>query len=625
MKKIGTTLAMLFMVMTCAMAGNEVKYSFASAAEQTGWWGTQKAESYDVAVRIADPFLVGKQVKGVSVPFPMSADITDCKMWMSKALTLATVDGKKQNVPDIESVEAVPADGVLAVTFSSPYTIPEEGVYVGYSFNVSSVESADAMIPLACAGSVNEDGFYIHSSRTYRNWVSKSEALGLVSMMEVVIAGEFADYSVGISSLGVCKAAAGLESTVKATLVNYGSVAVSSVDYDYTVGSVTKSGKYDLDQPIDAVFGKVCVVDLPLEAIDVNGVNPLRLTITKVNGNANENEIASAESEYQVFSFIPVRRPVVEEYTGTWCGYCPRGFAGLEEMNRLYPDRFIGISYHNDDAMQVVSSSSEFPSYINGYPAAWLDRVAETDAYCGDGSYGVFGIDKAWMARASEMAPADVDVKAEFNADNDKLIDVTTSLMFPISHDNANYLIGYALVADDMTGEGDGWIQSNYYSGQTSWSDQPGMDIFVEGGSAIVGLHYNDVAVIVKDVKGVDGSVPASVEEQVAVSHSYQFDTDDAVCQYNAYAGQNVIQNRNNLSVVALLIDAATGEIVNANKAHVANGTSGISGVGSADRKVVSVTCYDSMGRSISSAANGVNIKKVVFSDGTVKTVKVVK
>ena len=101
--------------------------------------------------------------------------------------------------------------------------------------------------------------------------------------------------------------------------------------------------------------------------------------------------------------------------------------------------------------------------------------------------------------------------------------------------------------------------------------------------------------------------------------------TDDAVCQYNAYAGQNVIQNRNNLSVVALLIDAATGEIVNANKAHVANGTSGISGVGSADRKVVSVTCYDSMGRSISSAANGVNIKKVVFSDGTVKTVKVVK
>ena len=111
----------------------------------------------------------------------------------------------------------------------------------------------------------------------------------------------------------------------------------------------------------------------------------------------------------------------------------------------------------------------------------------------------------------------------------------------------------------------------------------------------------------------------------MAVSHSYQFDTDDAVCQYNAYAGQNVIQNRNNLSVVALLIDAATGEIVNANKAHVANGTSGISGVGSADRKVVSVTCYDSMGRSISSAANGVNIKKVVFSDGTVKTVKVVK
>lgn len=625
MKNLGTTLALLFMIVTNAIAGNEIKYSYASGAEEIGWWGTNKAETYDVAVRIADPFLVGKQLKGVSVPMPMNASITDCKMWLSKALTLATVDGKKQNVPDIESVEAVPADGVMAVTFASPYTIPEEGVYVGYTFTVSSVDETDAMIPLAFVLGTNVDAFYIHTSRTYRSWVSKSEALNVLSALEVTVAGEFSDYSVGISSLGVCKATAGLESTVKATLVNHGSSAVSSVDYDYTVGSVTKTGQYAFEQPIDAVFGKACTVDLPLEAIDVTGVNPLSLTITKVNGMANEDEMASAESEYQVFSFIPTHRPVLEEYTGTWCGYCPRGFAGLEEMNRRYPDRFIGISYHVGDAMQVVASENELPSYVAGYPAAWLDRVAETDAYCGDGTYGVFGIDKVWMAKASEMAPADVDVKAEFNADNDKLIDVTTSLLFPMSADNVNYRIGYVLVADDLTGEGSGWIQSNYYSGDSGWADQPGMDIFVEGGSAVVGLHFNDVAIILKDVKGVEGSVPASVEESVAVAHSYQFDTDDAVCQDGANAGQNVIQNRNNLSVVALLIDAATGEIVNANKAHVANGTSGISGVGSADRKVVSVTCYDSMGRSISSAANGVNIKKVVFSDGTVKTVKVVK
>ena len=39
-----------------------------------------------------------------------------------------------------------------------------------------------------------------------------------------------------------------------------------------------------------------------------------------------------------------VRRSVVEEFTGTWCGHCPRGIVGMERLSEDFGDRFIGIA-----------------------------------------------------------------------------------------------------------------------------------------------------------------------------------------------------------------------------------------------------------------------------------------
>ena len=40
------------------------------------------------------------------------------------------------------------------------------------------------------------------------------------------------------------------------------------------------------------------------------------------------------------------RVTVVEEGTGTWCGWCVRGIVALEYMRENYPDKFIGIGVH---------------------------------------------------------------------------------------------------------------------------------------------------------------------------------------------------------------------------------------------------------------------------------------
>ena len=38
------------------------------------------------------------------------------------------------------------------------------------------------------------------------------------------------------------------------------------------------------------------------------------------------------------------RKVVVEELTGTACGWCPRGLVGMKMLRDLYGDRFIGVA-----------------------------------------------------------------------------------------------------------------------------------------------------------------------------------------------------------------------------------------------------------------------------------------
>ena len=62
-------------------------------------------------------------------------------------------------------------------------------------------------------------------------------------------------------------------------------------------------------------------------------------------------------------------RPLIEEYTGTWCGWCPRGFTGMEMLRETFGEDFIGVAIHNQDPMAVLTTS-QYPSNIQGFPSA---------------------------------------------------------------------------------------------------------------------------------------------------------------------------------------------------------------------------------------------------------------
>lgn len=622
MNIIKTSMAALLAMLTALPAGAQgtLSFSYDTGDVQRTFWGTNKKENYDVAIRIADPNLVGKDITAVSVPIQGTEALSDCKIWLSKELTLETVDGVKQNVPDITSADATVTDNSLSVTFDQPYTITEEGVYVGYSFNVDNLDELTGY-PIAVAMGDNADGLYLHSSRTYRSWDTMVERLGAVSQISVMISGDFYDNSAGISAFGEQNVKMGEAGEVAVTLINNGSTAIESVDYTYDVAGITGSYHYDLPEAIPAQYNKTGNVKLPIPAVPEKGAYDLTLTLTKVNGADNVNPQATATATLNVFSFIPVHRPLLEEYTGMWCGYCPRGFVGLELMNKYYPDLFVGVSYHNGDVLEIMSSN-QFPSDVAGFPDAWLDRIKETDAYHGDENTYTFGIDDVYLARADEMAPADIDINAQWTDDSKEEISVESTVKFAKGINNADYRLAYILLADSLHGEGSDWEQSNYYSGNAYYLSCEGMDQFVLGGSSVSGLYFNDVIVLSSELNGIAGSLPATVTADESVSHSYKFTVAEAVNT----SGQPIIQDKNNLRVVVTLVDARTGEVLNSNKVKVGENTAtGISKTEAAEGDIKSVNYYDASGRKVAIPSKGMYIKSVTYKDGTVKNTKSVR
>jgi hypothetical protein len=86
-----------------------------------------------------------------------------------------------------------------------------------------------------------------------------------------------------------------------------------------------------------------------------------------------------------------------------------------------------------------------------------------------------------------------------------------------------------------------------------------------------------------------------------------------------------VVQDKNNLTVVALLFDKATGAILNANKARVGQASStGISElkaelVGS----VIKTELYDLTGKRVINPRRGVYVRMETLSDGSINKTKV--
>ncbi len=614
--KIYTTaaLAVLGGLYAATGAAATVEYSNHRGTDSYTWWGSNQVENYDVAVRIDSPEFTGLSINGVTFHVVETEGVGDFKIWGSKALTL----DNKVNAPDLFSAAVSADNGTITYTFDTPCEIGADGLYLSYSFSVTKNEEQTQKKPVAVikdeAGEYGYN-FYLHTSKTYGKWIDNGEKSKFLVPFELTLSGMKGE-NVTVALAPDYYGAVGNETPVRATLTNLGYDEVRTATIQYETSG--RSGEIEVDcagLPAGQ-FMTSSEVSFKLPATDATSDGGLKINVAAVNGKTNESASQQAEAHLEIFSRLPQRTPLLEEYTGTGCGWCPRGAVGLEMMAERYGNRFVGVAYHCADLMSIFEEE-DYPSPAPAQPVAWIDRVRKTDPYLGDIPLATpaFGIDKVWEESAQRFTPADLSLTCDWTDESHTAIEAKVRANFVKSYDDADFRMVYILVEDGLTGNGAKWAQGNYYSGETDkWPEE--LQFLVDSPRSITGFVYNDVAILSTDPKGIEGSLPSKIDADGSYDHSTTLTPADAV----SLTGEKLAQDPERISVVAAIIDSRTGDIVNCTK-----GKPGVSGTGIVTGdEVVETEYYNLQGIRIEAPEKGrVAIMVTTHADGSRKVKKV--
>lgn len=577
--------------------------------EQIYLWGTGKKESYDIAIRLADPGLAGLRLKEISVILPDNFEPVDIKGWLTSELTL---DNMGENVADIASADGEIVDGTLLIMFPEGVTIPEGGVYAGYSFGIGEFNEA-AKFPVAVGQKTDSDGFFFHSSRTCLSWKNESARYNIVSDMRIVLEGDFAEHSVGLTSIDEAFLLPDSDGNITVTLANHGTESASRISYTVTFADgSTYDSSYVPENPLLPLLEVKNTAYLPVKTPSATGTRMVSIDITGVDGVSNTGKGNSISGLLTVMPFEPQRKVLMEEYTGLWCGACPRGYVALEEMHLRDPENFIALSYHNADQLATIHPT-DYPSYVEGFPAAFLDRKVKVDAYYGDTPPTPMGIEQTLKNYSKVFTPGEIEVSLELTDAENLIFNATSTSKFVFDRQDAGIAVAYYLVGDNMSN--DSWRQTSYYTSEPSLVEEsPFWEPFVNN-SKVTGLIFNDIVLASPNVNGTEGSLPSEIVSDMEYTHSCVFNASEIE---NVY-GKKFITKETVYKVIAVLIDKNTGEVLNCAVSEGIN--SGVDNILS-DSEIVDVVYYDLSGRVTEPCGNGIYIRKTVFSDGTSKTEK---
>ncbi len=600
-------------MMALAAYPADMTFSYNPEGNPTHGFGYDKEETYDVAILLNAPSLIGTTITGIEVELPGGDNITDASGWLSGELNLKRVNGKYVNNPDITTAAGVLENGVLKVTFPEGHVI-DGTLYAGYSFTVNALDDATGA-PVMVSDGARDGGLYIHSSRTKLKWGDVTGQAAGVSVLKVNLTGDFADNSAAFRIQNGLYTSIEGETILPLAVENHGGNQVKSVAYTYSVAGNTGSGSIEFETPIAAAYGASAAADINLGTITATGDQELSITITEVNGEPNGDKATTTVIPLRVYPFLPVNRPLVEEYTGLWCGYCPRGYVALETMKELYPDQFVGIAYHSGDDM---STEVDFPNSPDGFPAGFINRNRE--------NINLAKIYDTWPAIAATLAPCDIEVKVEWTDDSHTAVKATSTSRFLSDQTNVDYGVSYVLVIDRLSDPS--WKQSNYYAPAEGAEPQDNPDmpgdwgyLFTHGTNPMTGLEFNDVALASSGSDGMQGSIPAAITAGEEYSHVYTFDIASLPEKATALIDQHPALMR----VIGIIMDRKTGRAVNCVSSLNLNGESGVAEAGMEQSEVVETVYYDLQGRRVARPERGIYIKADIYSDGSCRTSKYIR
>ena len=352
------------------------------------------------------------------------------------------------------------------------------------------------------------------------------------------------------------------------------STPVTTTRYD--VDFETSSGfKYNASERAQLRLAGVTNININIPGITLNqAIENFKLTVTP--------QFDGAVPFVLTGSYVTAERlynqvALMEEATGTWCGWCPYGAIALEYYSDKYPvegdgDKVITVALHDGDSMQINPNISEYNEVfkylwgIESYPNLLFNRARLELPSPYPNIFGSF-INEQFAQRSFVYGKLD---KVYLNPEDDS--DMVAEYSITSTYDSSFRPMNVSVVIteDDVTGMGASYIQTNYLPANTSTSIVlqelgsdwlPYFEFYLNHGESILPTEmvYNHVA-----------------------RACYPSFTGKAIPDFGAnetYTGKIYfplpanVNDRENMKVSLIITDAKTGEFITGDQMSYADFT----------------------------------------------------
>lgn len=575
---------------------NAIKWGY-TLADNFIALGTGATGTFGVAIKVPGTGeLKGSKVVSVNLPVYYTG-MENVSVWGSKNLTSNT---KVFSKAVTETLQA----GYMEIPLDEPYVIDGD-FFVGYTFTISSVADAKAKYPIGKVDGKAAGSLYINQNGSFVDWSNGDYGMSALQIYLTDVKQE--DYDAVFRHNKGIITVAGSENTIPVELYSNGRQDVNNIEYTVEINGNTDTKTTEVTLP--GGFRNATKVNVSfLSPSDIEPYS-MKLTVTKVNGEENTNKTPLYIYGDNVTRKAPYKS-LIEEFTGTGCGNCPRGWVGMEAVKEQCSDIALPIAVHqyNSTDPMYIKEDLYAPLPLLGAPSAIINRDNEIDPYFGSSEKTNYGVLDDLKELENTVPPVDIQVKAIYNEDKTK---VETTAEIEFLGNSGTYSTEYVLTADGLKGTSSGWRQENYYLNRSlADSDvDPESELaeFFTGGKYgknPVFLTFNDVAIASSYVNYVNTSTEMPIDfvagdkfnDTFTLSMPTKASLKSAI-QYDQVYANVMVFDENGYCVNAARVRVLTEEEA-----------TGIENVND-DVNAKHSTIYTTAGQRIAGAAHGVYIK----------------
>lgn len=528
-KQLIAIVALLAMMLCLPIKAAKTYWGYCNGVDPVAF-GTKNTGKCAIYIP-ADVAQVYKGFTVSAVKYGLAAQASNVEVFITKDLNADPIVTKKAAVSNLYK-------GWNEVALTTPYEIDGEGFYIGYSYSGENVSMGvtSTFSKNACWADLGDGwkNYTTEMGETAKALAIQARITGNNLPLDLMLYTE--QKNIAVQKGEPCK----FDFSVK----NLSAVLVRNLQVGYSIdgGEETVCDfKTTMGSNIDKSF------TIEHDGFDVVGNHTLKLRVVSING---KDDAYAPNSELvlglNVKNSLPIQRIIVEEGTGTWCPNCPRGIVAVHKASEAFPDRFIGIAVHRQDAMETNSYAE---LQFDGYPSSYINRNLKSSI---DPSFDAF---KTAVNNVSERVPVmGVEANAEYTDATKSKISVEALTTFVSEHKGIDYRLSFVLLEDGVKG----YTQANNYAGGSV--EMGGFEKLPNPAT----IDMDHVARMNYSYNGIEGSIPADVEADQTTTYKTTLDV------------PSTIQNPDNCDLVVLVLDANTGKIENGVKVALGKHTTAI-------------------------------------------------